>query len=92
MAESFAHKWGQVIGNLLRLFLADVLQKVADKHGLYLDYQRRRAILTGENLTWQEVAGDETGGKSSSERHHPQQVPYTIPRRPVGWRIRSHAQ
>ncbi len=38
MAESAAHKWGQSIGDLLQLSLREELQKVADRHHLYLDY------------------------------------------------------
>jgi hypothetical protein len=42
MAESLAHKWGQIIGNVLQACLREVFQEVADRHGLYLDYQRER--------------------------------------------------
>lgn len=37
MAESAAHKWGQIIGDLLQLSLREELQKVADRYHLYLD-------------------------------------------------------
>jgi hypothetical protein len=58
MAESFAHKWGQLIGNLLQVSLWDVLQGVADKHGLYLDYQRERPARTGKKVNWRDRHGN----------------------------------
>lgn len=44
MAESFAHKWGQVIGHMLQASLRDVLQEVANRHGLYVE-RVKRALL-----------------------------------------------
>jgi len=58
MAESFAHKWGQVIGNLFQASLREVLQEAADRHGLYLDYQRERAARPGKRVTWQDRNGN----------------------------------
>jgi hypothetical protein len=47
MAVSAAHKWGQIIGHVLQASLQEVFQQAADRHGLYLDYQRERAARTG---------------------------------------------
>jgi hypothetical protein len=58
MAESFAHRWGQLIGNQLQLSLRKVLQRVADKHDLYLDYQRARAARSGKKVTWRDRHGN----------------------------------
>jgi hypothetical protein len=58
VAESFAHKWGQTIGNLLQESLRELLQSVADRHGLYLDYQRTRAARTGKKVTWKDRYGN----------------------------------
>ena len=58
MAESAAHKWGQIIGDLLQLSLREELQKVADRHQLYLDYQRDRPARKGSRVSWQDRYGN----------------------------------
>jgi hypothetical protein len=58
VAESFAHKWGQIIGNLVQASIQEVLQEVADRHGLYLDYQRKRAARPGVKVAWQDRHGN----------------------------------
>ena len=58
MAESASHKWGQLIGDLLQLSLREELQKVADQHQLYLDYQRVRAARRGSKVAWQDRFGN----------------------------------
>lgn len=64
MAESLAHRWGQIIGDLFEHFVRDMLKAVAEKHGLYLDYKkprRARAGLGGKDLskvTWQDGYGN----------------------------------
>lgn len=58
MAESSAHKWGQIIGDLLQLSLREELQKVADRHQLYLDYQRERPARKGSRVSWQDRYGN----------------------------------
>lgn len=54
MAESFSHKWGQIIGNLTQEFIREKLQEVADEHGLYLDYQRERKARAGKKVSWKD--------------------------------------
>jgi hypothetical protein len=58
MAESASHKWGQIIGDLLQHSLREELQKVADQHQLYLDYQRDRPARKGSRVSWQDRYGN----------------------------------
>lgn len=58
MAESAAHKWGQIIGDLLQHSLREELQMVADRHQLYLDYQRDRPARKGSRVSWQDHYGN----------------------------------
>jgi hypothetical protein len=58
MAESASHKWGQTIGDLLQHSLREELQKVADRHQLYLDYQRDRPARKGSRVSWQDRYGN----------------------------------
>jgi hypothetical protein len=59
MAVSYAHRWGQIIGNLFQESLRESLQEVADRHpGLYLDYQGDRPARTGRKVTWQDRNGN----------------------------------
>lgn len=64
MAESYAHRWGQIIGDVFEQFVRDMLRSIADKHGLYLDYKkprRARAKQSGRDLskvTWQDSYGN----------------------------------
>lgn len=47
MAISPAHKFGQIIGDVLEACVRPLLQDVADEFGLYLDYKldRCKSIL-----------------------------------------------
>ena len=64
MAESHAHRWGQIIGDVFEQFVRDMLRSIAGKHGLYLDYKkprRARAKQGGRDLskvTWQDSYGN----------------------------------
>lgn len=59
MAESLTHKWGQTIGNLLQRSLRETFQEVADRHGLYLDYQRERSARAGTaKVSWKDRYGN----------------------------------
>lgn len=58
MAESASHKWGQIIGDLLQHSLREELQKVADQHQFYLDYQRDRPARKGSRVSWQDRYGN----------------------------------
>lgn len=52
MAESPAHKFGQIIGDLLELALEPHLQKFARKHKLYLDKKSERKARSGKKVSW----------------------------------------
>lgn len=64
MAESLAHRWGQIIGDVFEQFVRDMLLSVAEKHALYLDYKkprRARVNLGGRDLskvTWRDSYGN----------------------------------
>ena len=62
MAESLAHRWGQIVGDVFEAFVRSLLADVANRHDLYLDHKRRaRASQGGKNLskvTWQDGYGN----------------------------------
>src|SRR6266513_1910456 len=64
MAQSYAHRWGQISGDIFEHFVRDMLKSIAEKHGLYLDYQKPRRARTkqgGKDLskvTWQDSYGN----------------------------------
>jgi len=64
MAESLAHRWGQIIGDVFEQFVRDMLLSVAEKHALYLDYKkprRARVNFGGRDLskvTWRDSYGN----------------------------------
>jgi hypothetical protein len=59
MAESLAHRWGQIIGDVFEVFVRNVLTEIANRHTLYLDFKRARAARYGESkVTWQDGYGN----------------------------------
>ncbi len=58
MAESYSHKWGQIIGNLIQEFIRETLQEVANEHGFYLDFQKKRKARTSKKVSWQDRYGN----------------------------------
>ncbi|MBW4512994.1 MAG: hypothetical protein KME64_41905 [Scytonematopsis contorta HA4267-MV1] len=58
MAESFSHKWGQIVGNLIQEFVVEIFQQFASEHGLYLDYQRKRKARKSKKVSWQDRYGN----------------------------------
>src|SRR5580658_1522206 len=59
MAQSLAHRWGQIIGEGFEMFVRDLLSEVARRHALYLDYKRPRATRSGQDkVTWQDGYGN----------------------------------
>ena len=59
MALSPAHKFGQLVGDLLESILGPELQKFCDKHGLYLDKKGERGgARDGRKVTWQDKYGN----------------------------------
>jgi len=64
MAESLAHRWGQIVGDVFEVFVRSLLAEVAGSHGLYLDHKkprRARASQGRKNLskvTWRDGYGN----------------------------------
>ena len=52
MAESPAHRFGQIVGEVLESAIAPVLTAFAKEHGLYLDKQGERPCRPGKRCTW----------------------------------------
>ncbi|HMN27474.1 MAG TPA: hypothetical protein PKE45_04895 [Caldilineaceae bacterium] len=59
MAESPAHKFGQVIGGLLESVVRPPLEQFCDKQGLYLDYQSKaRPARRRRKVSWEDPYGN----------------------------------
>lgn len=52
MAQSPAHRWGQIIGEFLEQVFETELAKFARKHKLYLDTQGQRPARAGKKVSW----------------------------------------
>jgi len=52
VAQSPAHRFGQIIGGVVEAAVAPVLAAFAEKHGLYLDKQGERPCRPGKRCTW----------------------------------------
>ena len=52
MAKSPAHRFGQIIGEVLEAAVTPLLAAFADKHGLYLDKRGERRCRPGKKCTW----------------------------------------
>ena len=79
MAESPAHKLGQIIGDELEAAVREPLSAIADEFGLYMDHKHPRAARNGKRkVVWTDRYGNshdldyvlEAGG-SEGERGHP---------------------
>jgi hypothetical protein len=58
MAESPAHQFGQIVGDLLEAALLPILQEFASQHGLFLDRKGTRACRLGKKCTWIDSNGN----------------------------------
>ncbi len=58
MAESLAHTFGQIIGNVLEDAVEPALQQFANEHGLYLDKKGPREAREGRKVTWTDLYGN----------------------------------
>jgi hypothetical protein len=59
MAQSPAHKFGQLIGDLLEEAVAPLLEAFAQKHDLYLDMKGPRAARGGKKkISWVDLYGN----------------------------------
>lgn len=52
MAESLAHKLGQMIGDIIEQALAPRLREIAKKNNLYLDSKGERSARAGLKVSW----------------------------------------
>jgi hypothetical protein len=58
MAQSLAHRWGQIIGDVFEVFVRNILADVAQRHELYLDYKRPRVARSGQKVSWRDAFGN----------------------------------
>jgi hypothetical protein len=59
MAESPAHRLGQIIGEILEAGILPTLQQFANKHHLYLDKKGPRPCRPGLQCRWKDLKGNE---------------------------------
>ncbi|MFH0979996.1 MAG: DNA methylase [Planctomycetota bacterium] len=60
MARSPAHKFGQIIGELVEAALREPLAEIAAEHGLYLDFKHPRPARGGKRkVAWRDTKGNE---------------------------------
>ncbi|MCG8413412.1 MAG: DNA methylase, partial [Pseudomonadales bacterium] len=59
MAQSPAHKLGQIIGNVIEEAIRTDLNEVAKRHGLYLDWNHPRSARDGKRkVSWKDNLGN----------------------------------
>lgn len=58
MAESFSHKWGQIVGDVIEVAILELLQGIADEFKLYLDYKKDRKARSGKKVGWKDRYGN----------------------------------
>lgn len=59
MAESPAHKFGQIIGELIETLVLPQLETFCKNQGLYLDHQKKiRPARVGKKVTWKDQYGN----------------------------------
>jgi hypothetical protein len=58
MAESPAHRFGQIVGEILERAVEPIIAAQAAKHHLYLDKKGSRTCRGGTKLSWKDVNGN----------------------------------
>ncbi len=58
MAQSPAHRFGQIMGEVLEEAIIPLLQKFAREHHLYLDRHGTRPCRRGKNCSWLDLNGN----------------------------------
>ncbi|MSO19068.1 MAG: hypothetical protein EXQ56_01170 [Acidobacteria bacterium] len=58
MAESPAHKFGQIIGDLIEAAVEPLLRRFAEEHKLFLDKKGPRPARSGSKLSWTDAHGN----------------------------------
>ena len=59
MAISPAHRFGQMIGEVLEMTIEPVLNDFATEYGLYLDKKGPRPIRAGAKVSWTDLNGNQ---------------------------------
>ena len=60
MAQSPAHQFGQIVGEVLEAAIFEPLQQIADEHALYLDYKHLRPARGGKRkVSWKDRHGND---------------------------------
>ena len=58
MALSPAHKFGQMIGDVLEITVEPILLDFAKQYGLYLDKKGPRPAREGNKVSWTDLNGN----------------------------------
>lgn len=59
MAQSPAHRFGQIIGDLLEVAMIKYLRPIADQYGFYLDYKHPRSARNNKTeVIWKDINGN----------------------------------
>lgn len=58
MAKSQAHKFGQIIGDVIEAAFKPLLEGFAEEHDLYLDKKGPRPARSGKKVRWTDVYGN----------------------------------
>lgn len=58
MAIAPAHRFGQIIGEVLEAAVTPLLEEFAEEHGLYLDQKGDRPCRTGKKCSWTDLNGN----------------------------------
>jgi len=58
MAKSPAHKFGQIIGDVIEAAVEPLLAAFAAKHNLYVDKKGKRPARSGKKASWTDVYGN----------------------------------
>lgn len=59
MAKSPAHRFGQIIGDLLESTMIDYCRPIAQEYGMYLDFKHPRQARNGKNeVRWEDINGN----------------------------------
>lgn len=58
MATAPAHRFGQIIGEVLEAAVTPLLEEFAEQHGLYLDKKGNRPCRTGKKCSWLDLNGN----------------------------------
>lgn len=59
MAESPAHRFGQMIGDIFECTIIRYCQSIADEYGMYLDYKHPRPARNNQkDVKWTDMNGN----------------------------------